>query len=208
MKAVGLAYLAVLALIPGCALLMKSDPTVPRYFSPGPAAPSTAAVRAASSGLELRLGRVNADAYIKDRIVHRDSTYEIGYYEDRVWTEKPESYVRRALARAIFDDRGVSQVLSGASVTLEVDVVAFEEVREPIHVGRIALDYVLYDDRVVRLSRSIVVERPIPQTKGGDAAREAVQALSDALGSAVDSVAEATAKELRAEQTPDRKTAQ
>jgi cholesterol transport system auxiliary component len=208
MNAVGLACLAALALTPGCALLNKSEPLVLRYFSPEPSAPPKATLRTAGSGLELRLGRVNADAYIKDRIVHRDSAFEVGYYDDRVWTEKPESYVRRALARALFDDRGLRQVLSGASLTLEVDVVAFEEVRAAAPFGRIALSYVLYDDRMVRLSRSVVVERPISVTKGADAASGTVQALSDALVAAVDSIAEATATELRTEEMPDKKTAQ
>ena len=124
-----------------------------------------------AAGLELRLGRVNADAYIKDRIVHRDSAYEVGYYDDRVWTEKPEAYVRRALARALFDERGVTQLLSGVGATLDVDVVAFEEVRAPAHVARIELVYVVYDDRVVRLSRSVVVERPIAPAEGGRVGR-------------------------------------
>ena len=208
MNAFGLACLAALALTPGCALLTKSDPLVLRYFSPEPSAPPKAAPRAAGSGLELRLGRVNADAYIKDRIVHRDSAFEVGYYDDRVWTEKPESYVRRALARALFDDRGLRQVLSGAGLTLEVDVVAFEEVRAAVPFGRIELAYVLYDDRMVRLSRSVVVERPISVTKGADAASSTVRALSDALVAAVDSIADASAAELRTEEMPDKKTAQ
>lgn len=208
MRAARFACLVGLALAPGCALLTKSDPIIPRYFSPEPAASSKANVPAASSGLELRLGRVNADGYIKDRMVHRDSAFEVGYYDDRVWTEKPEAYVRRALARALFDERGVRQVLSGVSVTLEVDVVAFEEVREPAHVGRVELVYLVYDDRVVRLSRSVVVERLIAPAKGVDSANQVVLSLSEALASAVEAVADATAAELRAEETSARKTAQ
>lgn len=138
-------------------------------------------------------------------IIHRDSPHEIGYYDDRVWTEKPTAYVRRALVRALYDDRGLKQVLSGASLTLDVDVVAFEEVREPAHVGRISLDHTLSDDRVVRRSRSLVVERPISAAQGGDAASEVVQALSDALGAAAESIAEAAATELQAEEAPEGK---
>jgi cholesterol transport system auxiliary component len=200
MNSVGLAAMVLLVLAPGCALLSKSDPVVPRYFSPEAAAPSRPNVAADATGLELRLGRVNADAYLKDRIVHRDSAFEIGYYDDRVWTEKPEAYVRRALARALFDERGVRQLLSGVGATLDVELVAFEEVRVPAHVARIELVYVVYDDRVVRLSRSVAVERPIPPAKGDAAANEAVQAMSEALVSAVDAVADAATSELRAEE--------
>lgn len=194
-----------LALVAGCALLTKSEPVVPRYFSPESVEP--AGLRATETGLELRLGRVNSDAYIKDRIVHRDSDFEIGYYDDRVWTDKPEAYVRRALARALFDERGVTQRLSGVGATLDVDIVAFEEVRAPAHVARIKLVYAIYDDRVVRLSRSLVVERPIRPSKG-DAADEMVQAISAALVAAVDAVADAAASELRSEEAGATKVAQ
>jgi cholesterol transport system auxiliary component len=200
MNSVGFVSVVLLALAPGCALLTKSEPVIPRYFSPEAPALSKPAAAGGGAGLELRLGRVTSDAYIKDRIVHRDSAFEIGYYDDRVWTEKPEAYVRRALARALFDERGVTQLLSGVGATLDVDVVAFEEVREPLHLARIELVYVVYDDRVVRLSRSVVVERPIAPAKGDASANQAVKAMSTALAAAVDAVANAAASELRAEE--------
>jgi len=206
MSSTRLACVVVLGLGSGCALLTKSEPVVPRYFSPEAADPGSP--RATATGLELRLGRVNSDAYIKDRIVHRDSDFEIGYYDDRVWTDKPEAYVRRALARALFDARGVTQQLSGVGTTLDVDIVAFEEVRAPAHVARIKLVYAIYDDRVVRLSRTVVVERPIPSSKDDAAANETVHAMSLALAAAVDAVADATASELRSEETAATKVAQ
>jgi ABC-type uncharacterized transport system auxiliary subunit len=197
-RASTIAAAAVLALAPACALLTKADPVVPRYFSPdavttkhvGPVAPA---------GLELRLGRVNAESYMRDRIVRRDSTYEVVYYDDCLWTEKPEAYVRRALSRAIFDERGVREVRSGVATTLQVDVLAFEEIVKPEHVGRVELAYVLYDDRVVLLSRSVAVERPIAPAKGDAAAAALVGALAGAMSAAVDAVALATTAELRTE---------
>jgi cholesterol transport system auxiliary component len=201
MKSVGFVSVVLLALAPGCALLTKSEPVIPRYFSPEAPAPSKPTLAGGGAGLELRLGRVTADAYIKDRLVHRDSAFEIGYYDDRVWTEKPEAYVRRALARALFDERGVTQLLSGVGATLDVDIVAFEEVRAPAHLARIELVFVVYDDRVVRLSRSVVVERPIAPAKGDESTNQAVKALSGALVAAVDAVANAAASELRTEET-------
>jgi cholesterol transport system auxiliary component len=188
------------AITPACALLMKSEPVVPRYFSPevqAPSGPDTGP----SAGLEIKLGRVDADAYLGDRIVHRDSAFEIGYYDDNLWTEKPEAYVRRALARALFDERRVTQLLSGTGPTLDVDIVAFEEVRAPAHLARIELVFVVYDDRVVRLSRSVVVERPIVLAKGDFVADHVVTALSSALLAAVDAVADAATAELRTEAT-------
>ena len=191
----------------GCALTSKSEAFIPRYFSPesGTAVPDPVA----ASGFELRLGRVNSAAYIKDKIVFRNSAYEVGYYEERRWTEKPESYVRRALSRALFDRRGIRQIVYGSGATLDVDVIAFEEVRAPAHLGRVILSYSLYDDRVVRLSRSVTVERPIANA-GGDAAADAiVQALAQALVDSVDVLADQTAAELRVEAStpqPERAT--
>ncbi len=205
MRTVRAALFASLAMTSACALLSKSDPITPRYFSPEPVATSHAEP-ALDSGLELRFGRVNAGASIRDRMAFRDSTYEVGYYDERLWTDKPEAYVKRALARALFDRRGVRQILSGIGTTLEVDVVAFEEIKAPTHVGRVELSYVLYDDRIVRLSRSIAVDRPIAAAKGDAAANAVVQALAEALSAAVDTVADSTVAELRSESTAARAT--
>jgi ABC-type uncharacterized transport system auxiliary subunit len=202
-RAAGIATVAGLTSASACALLSKSEPNVPRYFSPETSvAPAAGTASAQASGLELRLGVVKADGYIQDKIVHRDSAYEVGYYDERLWTDKPEAYVRRALARDLFDRRGVREVVSGVGTTLDVDVVAFEEVMAPQHVGRIELNYVLYDDRIVRLSRSITVERPIAEKKGDAMAGAAVEAMAEALSAAVDGVADATVAELRTEASP------
>jgi cholesterol transport system auxiliary component len=178
-----------------CALLTKDAPIVPRYFSPDSYAPSQDVQAPPTTSQELRLGRVNASAYIRDQLVHRDSLHEVGSYEEIRWTEKPESYVRHALEQAIFARRGVHQVVSGGAMTLEVDVVAFEEVRGPPHVGRIRLDYKILDDRLVRAARSVVIERPIAPASGAAAADAMVSALAVALNDAVEVVAKATLAE-------------
>jgi cholesterol transport system auxiliary component len=181
----------------GCAILFKSDAFVPRYFSLESTA--TPAEPIAACGLELRLGRINAAAYIKDRIVFRESAYEVGYYEERRWTEMPESYVRRELSRALFDRRGVRQIMYGPGTALDVDLVAFEEVRVPKHVGRVELRFVVVGDRSVRFTRSIAVERAVGNVTGDAAAGAIVQALSTAMVEAVDTLAERTVEELRIE---------
>jgi cholesterol transport system auxiliary component len=190
--------LLLLGLTPSCALLGKSDPITPRYFSPE-GARAMRPTPPAESGLELRLGRVSSDAFIRDRMIHRDSAYELGYYDERAWTEKPEMYVRRAVERELFDDQGIQRVVSGAATTLDVDLVAFEEVRGPAHVGRVELAFVLYDDRTVRVSRTIVVDRPIADAKGDALAPAVVSAIGDALAAAVDAIASTVVTELRSE---------
>jgi cholesterol transport system auxiliary component len=198
-------FVTGLTMTSACALLSKSDPVTPRYFNPEPVV-TAQTESVADSGLELRFGRVNAGGSIRDRMAYRDSDYEVGYYDERLWTDKPEAYVKRTLAHALFDRRGVRQVLSGVGTTLEVDVVAFEEIRAPSHVGRVGLSYVLYDDRVVRLSRSIAVDRPIAPAKGDAAAGAVVQALAEALSAAVEIVADSTVAELRVESAAARAT--
>lgn len=192
----------IAALLPqmGCALLSKSDVFVSRYFTPESA--TTVADPCAPNGMELRLGRVNSAAYIKDKLIFRGSAYEIGYYEEKRWTENPGVYVRRALTRALFDRRGLRQIVSGVGPTLDVDVIAFEEVLAPAHVGRVQLTYSIYDDRVVRFARSITVERPVAKAAGDAEADAVVQALSTALVDAVDGLADQTAAELRLETSP------
>ncbi len=190
--------LPALALAPACALLGKSDPMTPRYFSPESAAAPHAS-DPSDGALELRLGRVTSDAFIRDRMIHRDSPYELGYYDERAWTEKPETYVRRAVERELFDAHGLRRVVAGAATTLDVNVVAFEEVRQPSHVGRVELTFVLYDDRSVRVSRTVVIDRPIADAKGDAAADAAVSAIGDALSAAVVEVGGSVVTELRSE---------
>jgi len=190
----------VVAVLPqfGCALLSKSDAFVARYFTPENA--PMHADPAVPNGLELRLGRVNSAAYIKDKIVFRDSAYEIGYYEEERWTENPEVYVRRALQHALFDRRGIRQIVYGSGTTLDVDVIAFEEVLRPKHLGRVQLAYTMMDDRVVRFARSVAIDRPIANASGEASAAATVEALSAALVEAVDAVADQAAAELHAEE--------
>jgi ABC-type uncharacterized transport system auxiliary subunit len=187
-----------LTLAPACALLSKSEPIEPRYYSPE-LTPKRGAEVSPAGELELRLGPVRAAEYMDRRVVHRDSMYEIRFYEERLWTESPGVYVRRAIARALFNARGVRQVLSGPATTLAVDVAAFEEVVTPAHTGRVTLAISLSDEREVLLSRVITRERPISETNTSAAPYALVEALAGALAEAVDAVADATTAELRSE---------
>jgi cholesterol transport system auxiliary component len=205
MIALNAALLGGLAMTSACALLSKSEPMIPRYFALEPAIPARVEP-VADSGLEMRFGGVSASAAIRDRIAYRDSTYEVSYYEERLWTDRPEAYVKRALARALLDRRGVRQILSGVGTTIEVQVVAFEEVREPAHVGHVELSYIVFDERAVRLSRSVAVDHPIVEAKGDAEANAVVLALAQAMSAAVDTVADSALAELRTESASARAT--
>jgi ABC-type uncharacterized transport system auxiliary subunit len=87
--------------------------------------------------------------------------------------------VRRSLSRALFDDGLLEQAVGGAGVTLDVDLVAFEEAqRENRHVGRTQLQYLLHDERLVLASGVVTVER--------DATGAGIEPVVAAIGAAMD----------------------
>jgi cholesterol transport system auxiliary component len=187
-----------------CAFLFKSDAKEPRYYSPDPLEPADAPVNAASKpdsnpAFKLRLRAVRAAAHLKQRIVFRDSETKLGFYEERRWTELPEDYLRRRLSESLFEARKVQRVIAGPAATLEVEMVAFEEVRVPRRVGRVQIMYLLHDGNLVRFQETLTVERPIAYDGDDEdkSAAAAVQAIGLALGAAVDAMVVRTVTELQ-----------
>ena len=177
----------------GCALLGKNDPLVPRYFTPeldgdAPRAP----VR---SDLQLRLGRVEGWSHVREQMAARNPARELFYHEDRRWTERPEIYLRRALSRTLFEERGLIASLSGRAVTLDVELIAFEEIEQP-HKARMQALLVLRDDRMGLLEETITVEQPVAKTEQADQARAVVDALSQALQAGVTRIADRVVAKL------------
>jgi cholesterol transport system auxiliary component len=171
----------------GCALLGKNEPLVPRYFTPD--YEGDAAAAPVRPGLQLRLGRVEGWAHLRERMAGRSSARELFFYEDRRWTERPEVYLRRALARTLFEERGVVEALSGKVVTLDVELMAFEEIEPERHV-RLQARLVLRDDRLGLLQETVTVEQPVAESAGADPARAVVDALSQALHAGVTRIAD------------------
>ncbi|HEX5063556.1 MAG TPA: ABC-type transport auxiliary lipoprotein family protein [Kofleriaceae bacterium] len=136
--------LALLALA-GCALTSKSPPLDVHYYTPD-VSPTTQAY-ALPSDTKIRLGRVSAASHLRARIAYRVSPTQIEFYETRRWAESPEAYARRALEQ-VLAERGVL-VTGGKALQLDVEVVTFEEVRDPRPLARVGLRYTLIDNRVV-----------------------------------------------------------
>ena len=167
---------AWLVLLAGCALTSRSPPVELRYFAPPAHAPAVIS----GEGPLLRLGRVAPTTLLRERIVHRDSAVERGRYETLRWTDRPEAYVRRALERALFDSHRYEQDVSGDAPTLDVDVLAFEEVRRgPRRFGRVALEYELRDAHRVLAHGTVAIDR--------EAAAPNIDAVVVAIGDALDS---------------------
>jgi cholesterol transport system auxiliary component len=177
------------ALLGGCALLSKGEVSQRRYFSPEPDAPAPVTPPAAPLALELRLGRVLATSSLDERMMVRTSRQEVGFQDDRLWTERPETYLRRALARVLFEERGLRSVVRGAGPTLDVELIGFEEVTGPGHVGRVTLALTLSDERVASLQQTVSIERPVVVQPGEDDAVAVARALGEALRASVSEVA-------------------
>lgn len=198
MKAILLAILGA-AVLPGCALLGKSDPVVSRYFTLE--YDGGAAAARAPAGLQLRLGRVEGWSHLRERMVARNAAREFSYSENRRWTERPEIFLRRALARTLFEERGVVEALSGRAVTLDVELIAFEEIEQP-HQVRLQAGLVLRDDRTSLLQETITVERPVAPSAGSDDAPAVVEAFSQALRAGVSQIADRVVAKLAAPPSP------
>jgi ABC-type uncharacterized transport system auxiliary subunit len=158
----------LLLVITGCALTSRSTPVQIRYFSPIAASSTKAASPPLHASIapehgdlpRVRIGNVTPSDHLREDIARRTSPFEVELYAQRRWTEAPETYVQRALAEALFEDRPIAEAVSGPAVILQVEVLAFEEVAAPAPGGRVQLRYRLDDDRSVLASGVITVERP------------------------------------------------
>jgi cholesterol transport system auxiliary component len=180
--------LFVVAALAGCALTSRSAPLELRYFTPlsntAAAAPSTNAPAA-----PLRLGRIEPSSLLRTRIVHRDSAVELVPYETLRWSDPPETYVRRALAHALFDSGEFAEIVGGAGPTLDVDVLAFEEERRgDRRLGRVTLGYQVRDEHRVLAHGVVLIER--------DARSPQIDAVVAAIGDALSAAAAELARRI------------
>lgn len=197
-----LAGLAAL-LVAGCALTSKSESIAPRYYSPERSgAIETPASPPQGIAAELRLGHVSAASYLDERMVFRDSAFELGYYQEKRWTEAPEEYLRRRLERALFEERGLRHVVGGAAPTLEVELTAFEEIRKPKRIARVQVSVRLQDARLVRWEATLTVDQPVAEASNDAVADEMVEAVGVALVNVVNQIAERVTKDLLAPPAP------
>jgi cholesterol transport system auxiliary component len=189
----------------GCALLSKSDVVKTRYFSPEVVRPGLAGADAASgpapgppaqsNAVAVRLGRVSSGPNLRERIAYRDDAYELGYYDDWRWTERPETFVRRALGRTLFEAHGLRRVLGGSAPTLEVEVLAFDDLRlGTSRAARVQLKVILFEDTGVVFEDTITVDRPAPADK--PKIEDVVAAMTVALDIASEQVAARVGTEL------------
>ena len=187
---------------PGCALLSKGDQGAARFFSlewaPGrPGAVPAEIPGARGVAAELRLGHVTGAPHLAERVVFRDSLNEVNYYRELRWSEPPELGLKRLLARVLFEERGLQQMVGGAGPTLDVQLTAFDEIRSPVHLARAQVIARLHDEHVVRWEETLTVDTPVVERKDGDPAVATVEALGESMQAAVNRVADRVVRELK-----------
>lgn len=199
----------VLSLLSGCALTSRSEPIRVRYFTLEDAASASSSPRERAA-LELRLGRVEASDYLSEDIAFRNGQHELEYYDDQRWTEKPQEYLRRALARALFQERGITRAYSGAALTLDVELVEFEELRATPPKVRFKAIASLHDERRSLFEQTFVIERPLsgPAATQPDHTNATAGALAQAMHAAVSGIAERVIATLAARGATPEATAQ
>ena len=200
--AICLAVVAVFA-TSGCALTSKADLVEIRYFSPEVIKPrltsgdasSAPAAPAPNDAVEVRLGRVSSGPNLRERIAFRDDAYELGYYEDKRWTERPETFVRRELGRALYESHGFKRVVGGSAPTIEVEVIAFDDLRlQTGRAARVQLKVIVFEGAGVMFEDTITVDRPVPGDK--PKIEDVVAAMSVALEAASEQIATRVGNEV------------
>jgi cholesterol transport system auxiliary component len=196
--------LAAAPLLGSCALLSKSELQTARYFTPASSANggTSPASRLNSAPRSLRLGRITSSAHLRERMVYRDARGRVSYDEERRWTERPETYLRRALSRALFEERNFRRSVTGTGPSLDVELVAFEELRGQEPVARLEAVILLEDGQASLFEQTLVVERPIAPSAEGERDDAVVLALSEALHQAVAQIADRVATAMAAAPAP------
>jgi cholesterol transport system auxiliary component len=176
-----------------CSFFGKVPPLHPRYFDAEVVTAARPAPAASGGTHPLRLGHVVGSSYLRERIAYHVSEHELGLYDQLRWTERPEDYVRRALARALFEERNLTNTVSGVVPALEVEVTDFAELKQPQHAVRVRARVVLVEQRAVRFERTFTVEQSVAK---GDDFGLVPAAMSDALSKCVEQIADAVSAEL------------
>lgn len=180
-------YWGALLVLAGCALTRNAPPRELRHFTPASAIERPAPVDTRCG--ELTLGRVLGGSHLRYRIVRRTSPVEIELYDTLRWTERPDIYVRRALAYHLFERGALVETTGRGGLVLDVEVLAYEQVDAR---GRVELRYQLRDQdhvvttgHVVSESRARTPTIEAVVTAIGKASDEATSELAGRIGTTV-----------------------
>lgn len=189
------AAFAVLAAALAAGCLLPQPAAEPRYFAPGsPPAAADPPQGPEADAAELRLRRVRAAAYLRNRMVWRNGV-ELGFYDLLRWTEPPARYVQEWLDDELFERRALRRATGPKAPQLAVRLSAFDELLAPAHEAAVTLDATLLGaDGESLFQRSFAARRPI----GGDDPKAVADALGEALTDTAGQLGEAVVEALRA----------
>ena len=194
MRALGI----VLLLASACALTSRGESLQIRYFSAEPAMPAPA-TPVGRTVAQLRLDEVLESSSLDTQIMHRVSPVEAGSYDDLRWNEPPSRYVKRALAYELFELRPLEQILSGPAPSLDIQVIAFEQVAtDGRPAGRVTLVYQLSGERAVLARGTVTKTAPARSAQIDDV----VVAIRTAMMAAVVEISDRVLETLTAASRP------
>jgi uncharacterized lipoprotein YmbA len=186
---------ACLLTVAGC---FERSTAEPRFFRPDSALlrePTEAAQDATPSrtAVTIRLRTVEAGPFLRERIVWRASSVEYGMYEQRRWREVPASYVERALRSALRRSGSVRFSDDPHVPSLQIEVVAFDEVLAPAHAAVVEVVVSLHDksgqmllDGPFSAEAPIVGDDPVTMARAMGSALDGVaSSMGDAISKAV-----------------------
>jgi cholesterol transport system auxiliary component len=176
--------LALAALVAGCGILPKREPTA--IFEPTRVASSPRADWPAANWSLLVAKPVTSGLLDNDRIAVRPAPGEISVYKASAWTDTAPDLVQSALLRR-FEDSGkiLSVARPGSGVRgeyqLQTELRAFESVY--VSAGRPEAQVEIYAKLVKASSGEVVAARTFRHTEA--AAGESVGSVVDAFGAAL-----------------------
>lgn len=174
------AALAVLAAALAVGCLLPQTAAEPRFFSPG--VPPAADPVHRDDAPELRLRRVRAAAYLKNRMVWRNGV-EVGFYDLLRWTEAPARYAQEWLDDELFERRGFRRAVDPKAPQLVVRLSEFDELLAPSHEASVTLDATLLGpDRETLFEKSFSAKKPIAGDDPAAVASAFGEALTDVSG--------------------------
>ena len=185
--------------VTSCALLGKGDPVAPDYLTPSPPEPVVSSPATsepdARPNVAVRLRRVRAAAHLGRRVVVRRRNHEVAFLERTRWTDPPRDLVERRLARTLYERWGLTRIVGGDGLTLEVTLRAFAlDLSDPERPhALVELTRMLHDERRALFQKTMArkVATGVPTDDDGALVPDETfaRAMSDALDEALDELA-------------------
>ena len=124
-----------------------------------------AAARRPNDAVEVRLGRVSSGPNLRERIAYRDAALRARLLRRLALDERRRRSFAASSVGRCSKEHGFHRVLGGSAPTLEVEVIAFDDLRLPSgRAARVQLKVILFEDSGVVFEDTMTVDRPVSAT--------------------------------------------